>query len=172
MGRQVAIREAAEDIRDLDHGRCPASQAGHQLVDDPLERAAGRFGQVRVGGGRCDADVPEQNLHDSGVDAAFQEPRGIAMPQRMRREALRDAGFAGRCPKRAPQCVAADWPVVAPVGAQPSRVAMHLPQAAQLVEDRLRQWHSTFLVALANDADHPIDAIDCGHFKGRSLADA
>lgn len=27
MGRQVAIREAAEDVRDLDHGRCPASEA-------------------------------------------------------------------------------------------------------------------------------------------------
>ena len=49
---------------------------------------------------------------------------------------------------------------------------MHLPQAAQLVEDRLRQRHSTFLVALANDADQPVDAIDCGHFECRSLADA
>lgn len=172
MGRQVAIREAAEDIRDLDHGQCPASEAGHQLVDDPLEGATGRFGQVRVGGGRCDADVPEQNLHDPGVDAALQEPRGIAMPQRMRREAFRDAGFADCCPKRAPQRVAADWPVAVPVGAQPSRVTMHLPKAAQLVEDRLRQRHSPFLVALANDADQPVGAIDCGHFECRSLADA
>jgi hypothetical protein len=59
MRRQVVVRKAAEDVRDLDHGRCSASEAGHQLVENVLERAAGRFRQVRVTGSRRDADVPE-----------------------------------------------------------------------------------------------------------------
>jgi hypothetical protein len=46
MGRQVVVREAAEDVRDLDHGGAAASEAGHQLIKDPSQRNAGWFGQV------------------------------------------------------------------------------------------------------------------------------
>jgi len=34
MSRQVVVRETAEDVRNLDHGRYLPSQAGHQLVED------------------------------------------------------------------------------------------------------------------------------------------
>ena len=81
MRRQVVVRKAAEDVRDLDHDRSLGSEAGHQLVEYAFERGAGRLGQVRVDGGRGDAGVAEQDLHDPGIDAAFQKPRGIAMPQ-------------------------------------------------------------------------------------------
>ena len=45
MGRQVVVREPAEDVSELDHGRSPRSQAGHQLVEDALSEA--RVGSVR-----------------------------------------------------------------------------------------------------------------------------
>ncbi len=81
MGRQVIAREAAEDVRDLDHDGATASEAGHQFVEDASERDAGWFGQVGVDGGRGDVDVTEQDLHDPGIDAAFEEPRRVAMAQ-------------------------------------------------------------------------------------------
>jgi hypothetical protein len=34
MSRNVVVRETAEDVRNLDHGRCLPSQASHQLVED------------------------------------------------------------------------------------------------------------------------------------------
>jgi hypothetical protein len=49
---------------------------------------------------------------------------------------------------------------------------MRLPEAAQLVEDRLRQRHAAFLVAPADDADQPVDAVDRRDLDRRSLADA
>ena len=57
MSRQVVVREAAEDVRNLDHGRCPPSHAGHELVENTLERGPGRLGQVHVDGGRRDVGV-------------------------------------------------------------------------------------------------------------------
>jgi hypothetical protein len=62
---------------------------------------------VRVDGRGGDAGMAEQDLDHAGIDAVLQEPRGIAMPQRMRRVAFGDAGFAGCRPERAPQRVAA-----------------------------------------------------------------
>jgi hypothetical protein len=34
MSRQIVVRKTAEDVRNLDHGRCLPSQASHQLVED------------------------------------------------------------------------------------------------------------------------------------------
>jgi hypothetical protein len=74
MSRQVVAREAAKDVRDLDHDGSAASEAGHQRVEDAFERDAGGFGEMGVDGGGCDVDVAKQDLHDPGVDAAFEQP--------------------------------------------------------------------------------------------------
>jgi hypothetical protein len=81
MSRQVLVGEAAKDVRDLDHDHDgpAASEAGHQSVEDALERNAGRFGEVSVDGGRGDVDVAEQDLHDPGIDAVFEQSRRIAV---------------------------------------------------------------------------------------------
>ena len=89
MGRQVVLREAAEDVGDLDHGRPAASEAGHHPVEDAPERDAGGLGQVGVDGGGCDVGVAEQDLHDPGIDAVLEEPRRIAMAQCVRRMSVR-----------------------------------------------------------------------------------
>jgi len=54
------------------------------------------------------------------------------------------------------------------VGEQPATVAMGPPQAAQLVENWLWQRHQPLLVALADDAQHPVGA----DFRRGGLADA
>jgi hypothetical protein len=79
MSRQVLAREAAKDVRNLDHDAVAASEAAHQCVEDGSERDSGRFGEVGVDGGGGDVDVAEQDLHDPGVDAAFEQPRRIAV---------------------------------------------------------------------------------------------
>ena len=88
MSRQVRAREAAKDVRDLDHDGSAASEAGHQSVEDALERNAGRFGEVGVDGDGGDVDMAEQNLHDLGVNTAFEQSRRIAVAQRVRRDPL------------------------------------------------------------------------------------
>jgi hypothetical protein len=82
MRRKVAVREAAEDIRDFDHGVSLGSEAAHQLVEEGLERAACWFDQMGITSRRRNVDMAEQNLHDAGVDAVFQEPGSITMPER------------------------------------------------------------------------------------------
>jgi hypothetical protein len=81
MGCEVVVREAAEDVRDLDHSAAAASEAGHQSVEDTSERDAGWLGQVGVDGGGGDVGVAEQDLNDPGIDAIFEQPRRIAMAQ-------------------------------------------------------------------------------------------
>ena len=88
MSRQVLVREAAKDVRDLDHDGSAASEAGHQSVEDGFERDAGRLGEVGVDGGGGDVDVAEQDLHAPGVDAAFEQPRRITVAQRVRRRLI------------------------------------------------------------------------------------
>jgi hypothetical protein len=61
MGRQVIAREAAEYVRDLDHGRIAGSEAGHQSIENRSQRNAGWLGQVGVDGGGGDIGVTEQS---------------------------------------------------------------------------------------------------------------
>ena len=65
MGRQIVLREPAEDIRERDHDQSSRSQVGHQLVEGRLERGACGLGQVQIDGGRRDVDVPEQASYAS-----------------------------------------------------------------------------------------------------------
>src|SRR5262249_54256399 len=72
MRRQVALREAAENVRDLDHGGCAALEAAHQFVEDGLERGSRRLGEMRIAGGRRNVGVPKEDLDDPGVDALLK----------------------------------------------------------------------------------------------------
>ena len=68
MGRQVIVREAAEDVRDLDHGGTAGSEVGHQSIEDRSQRNAGWLGHVGVDGCGGDIGVTEQNLDDPGIN--------------------------------------------------------------------------------------------------------
>src|SRR6516165_12100731 len=65
----------------------PASEAGHELVKNARERGAGGLGQVRVDCGRFNGAVTEQDLDNSEIDAAFDQPSRIAVAQTMKRNA-------------------------------------------------------------------------------------
>ena len=79
MDRQIIAREAAEDVRDFDHGGTAASEVGHQSIEDRSQRNAGWLGQVSVDGGGGDIGVTEQNLNDPGIDAVFQQTGRITV---------------------------------------------------------------------------------------------
>ena len=128
MGRQIAIRETSEDVRDLDHGRFAASEAGHQLIENPSERDAGRFGQVGIDGGRGDVGVAEQDLNNPGVDAVFQQPGRVTVAQTVGREPLFESGRGDRTSEGPAQRAGADRFGTVTPGKQPARVAMCPPQ--------------------------------------------
>src|SRR4051812_2475306 len=96
---------AMEDVRDLQ----PRAAHGRRLVSgswslpgqrrEPVQRAghaADRgVGDTRVKGGGVELGVAEQNLNDPDVGVLFQQMRGEAVPQRMRRYPLLDSGGFG-----------------------------------------------------------------------------
>src|SRR5215831_101516 len=57
----------------------PASEAGHELVKNARERGAGGLGQVRVDCGGFNGGVTEQELDNSEIDAAFDQPGPVAV---------------------------------------------------------------------------------------------
>ena len=119
MGREVVRREAAEDVRDLDHGQAAASEAAHQSVENATQRDACWFSQVGVDGGGGDVRVTEQDLHDAGVDALFKQPSGEAMTQGMRRYVALDARQAGGAAERGSEHMLADGLSAVARGKQP-----------------------------------------------------
>jgi len=60
MRRKVAVRKAAEHVRDFNHGCGPRSEAAHHLIKERFERAARRFDQMRVPGRRRNVDVAQR----------------------------------------------------------------------------------------------------------------
>src|SRR5882724_12400121 len=103
MGRQIVLREAAEDIRECDHDWSTGSQVDHELVEGRLERSACGFGQMQIDGRRGDVDVPEQNLHHACLDTVLQQPRSVAMAKTVWTDRTLDAGSADGETEGAPQ---------------------------------------------------------------------
>ena len=171
MSRQVLVGEAAKDVRDLDHDHDgpAASEAGHQSVEDASERNAGRFGEVGVDGGRGDVNVTEQDLHDPGVDAAFEQPRRIAVTQGVGRDSPRDPRRASGVLKAAAQHVRVGRGA-GMIGEEPAWIAVGLPKLPQAIQDRLWQRYAPLPVALADDAKLQIGAVDGADFQCRGLA--
>ncbi len=120
MGREVVGGKAAEHIRHFDHGGDAGSEAG-QSVEDASQRGPGRLGQVGVDGRGGDVGVAEQDLHDPGVDAIFEQPRRIAMAQRVRGDRLRNVRGMDGGPEGAAQHVRAERVGAVAVGEQPAR---------------------------------------------------
>ena len=58
MSREVVRREATEHLGDLDHDR--ASEAGHQPIEQSMQRRPGRRGEMGVDRRGGDGGVAEQ----------------------------------------------------------------------------------------------------------------
>ena len=65
-----------------------------------------------------------------------------------------------------------DRRVATVVGEQPAAIAMTPPQVAQVVENRLWQWHQTLFVALTDDAQHLVGPVDSAYLQRDDFADA
>jgi hypothetical protein len=148
----------------------PASEAGHELVKKCGQGCAGRLGQVRVDGGRGDRAVTEQNLYNSEVDTAFDEPGRVTVPKAMQR-GPGDAGLACRDREGTAERPTSDRAVAELVGKKPTRVPVGLPERAQLVQNWPRQQDDPLLVALADDPQLTVDPVDgpnleCGCLSG------
>jgi hypothetical protein len=66
-----------------------------QPIDKTAQRRPGGRGEVGVDGGRGDAGVAEQDLHDADIDAVLDQSCRVTIPERMRRRPLPDACYGG-----------------------------------------------------------------------------
>ena len=170
VGFEVSAGEPTHHVGQLDHGRGPRSQPGHQLIDNVSELGPDRLGQMGIDQGGGDAAVAEQDLDRAQIDALFEQPGGVAVAQHVRRHPAADAGARGGG-QRAGQNGAAHRAGAGMVGKQPQGIVVGLPHATQLGEDWLRQRHQPFLIALADDAQRQIGAVDRADLQAQRLAD-
>lgn len=103
--------------------------------------------------------MPEQDLYNSEVDTAFDEPRGEAVPKAMQR-GPGDAGLACRDREGTAERPASDRATAGFVGKKPTRVLVGLPELAQVVQNWPRQRDDPLFVALADDPQLTIDPVD------------
>jgi hypothetical protein len=103
--------------------------------------------------------MPEQNLYDSEVDTAFDEPGGVAVPKAMKR-GPGDAGLTCCDREGTAERPASDRAVAGLVGKKPTRVLVGLPELAQVVQNWPGQRDDPLFVALADDPQLTIDPVD------------
>jgi hypothetical protein len=170
MGRQIVVREVAENVRDLDHGGTAGSEAGHQSIEDGSQRNAGWLGQVGIDGSGGDIGVTEQNLNDPGINTIFQQTGRVTVAQDVRRHPLFDAGGGACVSEGKAQGGRVGWSGAVSIKKEPTRVAMDPPEVTQIVQQRSWQRHKPLLVALASDAQQHIGTVDRADFQVRGLA--
>jgi hypothetical protein len=110
--------------------------------------------------------VAEQDLHDPDIDAAFDEPGGIAMTESSRRNPA-DADLPCGSSEGASKRPTPDRPGASLVREQPSWVTVDLPQPSQIFKDRLRQRHNALFVAFADDVEVKIGTVNSADLKSR-----
>ena len=130
--REVVRREAAEHVGELDHDR--ASEAGHQPIEQIMQRRPGWRGEMGVDRRGGDAGMAEQDLHDADVDAVLDQSGCVGMAQAVRGHVRSDAGRNNRGGEGIRQDALIERRVTATIGEQPAGVVMGPPELAQLVE--------------------------------------
>ena len=113
--------------------------------------------------------MTEKNLDNSEIDTAFDQPGRVAVPEVMERNAG-DAGLACGDHDGTAERPASDWPVAGLVGKEPTRVPVGRPEFAQVVQNWLWQGNDPLLVALADDPQQTIDAVDGRNLKPSSFS--
>jgi len=106
-----------------------------------------------------DRAVPEQDLHHSEIDIAFKKPGRVAVPETMQR-CTGDAGLTRSEREGTTEGASTDRPVTGLVGEEPTRVPVGLPELAQLLQNWLGQRDDPLFVALADNTQVTIDAVD------------
>ena len=186
----------AEDVRDLQSGPCHRQRLGRApgLAPTPLgalrhveliERAlhcrdqAGR--DPRVARRRLQLLVSEQRLDRPDVGAAIEQVRGEAVPERVQRHLLLDAGGGERLLEETRHLPRRQMRVLAPAGKKPALgrryaiIVVRAPDRPPLAQQRVqlrRQHHVPVLAALALlDADDAERLIEVADLQLDGLAD-
>ena len=118
VSRDVVRRKAAEHVGDLDHDR--ASEAGHQPIEQSVERCPGGCGEMGIDRGGCDAGVAEQDLHETDVDAVLDQSCGGGMPKRVGRHPAANASPVSGGGEGMRQHALVERPIPTAVGEQPA----------------------------------------------------
>src|SRR5262245_3165253 len=124
---------------------------------------------MRVDCGRRNRAMPEQNLYNSEVDAAFDEPGPVAVPKAMQRGPT-DAGLACRDREGTAERAASNRAVADLGRKKPKRVLVGLPQLSHVVQNGPRQRDDPLVVALPDDPQLTIDPIDGPNLKRGCLS--
>jgi hypothetical protein len=114
--------------------------------------------------------MTQQNLDRAQIGASLQEVGRIAVPQRVRRDVLGDAGLLGGLPTGFPGCLGGDGDVRPPVphgAGKQIRLGLHpAPINAKRLQEFLAQRHIAITIAFAvADVDHHAFAVDIGDLQ-------
>ena len=124
---------------------------------------------MRVDCGRFNGAVTQQNLDNSEIDTAFDEPRGVAVSKAMERGPT-DAGLSCGEREGTAERPSTDGPVAGLVGKQPAWVPVRRPELAQVLQNGLGQWDDPLFVTLADDPQQAIGAVDSRNLEGGCLS--
>ena len=111
----------------------------------------------------------EQDLDNCEIDAAFDQPGGVAVTKAMERGPA-DAGLVCGEGEGAAERPASDGPVAGLVGKKPPWVPVGGPELAQVLQNCLGQGDDPLFVTLADDPQQAIDAVDSRNLEGGCLS--
>ena len=193
MGGPVGGSGSTEDIGDLEVGRAPVQPGGVLPSISAISRSSGPGDRVDRPGrdlgverGGVELAVPEQHLDDADIDILLEQVGGEAVTQRVRADALADAGDFGCFLDRAVQLPRRDRIGATAPREQPAMREHHAaplafapPQPQQL--QQLRREHGVAVLASLAlfDADQHARAVDVvdlevrdlGHAQARAIGD-
>ena len=114
--------------------------------------------------------MAEQHLDDADIGAVLEQMRGEAVPERVDRHPLVDAGGGPRRAAGRIQHLHVDGAIGVPAGKQPALRLRQTPVDPQDAQKLRRQHHGAVLAALAMlDTDHPATAVDVADLQPDGL---
>jgi len=170
---------ATEDIRHFQAGRHDAAGSGgrHDLQPQPVERALGPSDEAvrhpRVARRARQIGMPQEHLNDPDIGAGLQEMSGKAVPQRVHRHVLGQAGRGAGRSAGGVQHLDVDRLGLIATGKEPVLRPGEPPVSAQDTEQLRRQHDVAVLAAFAVlDTDHHPAAVDIADLEPDRLGRA
>jgi hypothetical protein len=179
MCAAIGVAVVAEDIRRFQIHRHGAAGSGgrYDLQCQPIERAFRPSDEPvrdpRVTRRARQIGVPQQDLNNADIRTALQEMRGEAVPQRVHRDPLGQAGRGTSGSAGRVQHLDIERLTLVPAGKQPMLRTRQTPIGPQNAEPLGRQHDRAVLAALALlDPDNHPATVNIGDLEAHRLAGA